>query len=84
MQIRTNFLKLKDKEKVHTVITTSVTCKSRRFQADKYNGVINESAGRTLTRETIYYSQTGQRRTSDVVYEQRLSSFLAQRQNENQ
>jgi hypothetical protein len=82
MHIRTNFLKHNDKDRVHTVITTSVNFKPGRFRADKTNGVINESVGRTLTRGTTYYSQRGQRRTPCVVYEQRLSSFLAQRQNE--
>jgi len=84
MHFRTNFLKHKDKDKVHTVITMYVTFKPGRFRADKNNGVINESPGRTLTRETTYscYSQQGQRRTPCMVYEQRLSSFLAQRQNE--
>jgi hypothetical protein len=74
MHIRTNFLKHKDEDKVHTVITTYVTFKPVRFRADKNNGVINESAGRTLTRETTfsYYSRQGQRRTPCVVYEQRL------------
>jgi hypothetical protein len=57
MHIKTNFLKHKDKDKVHTVITTHVTFKPGRFRADKNNGVINESAGRTLARETTTVSK---------------------------
>ena len=58
MHIRTNFLKYKYKDKVHAVITTYVTFNPGISRADKNNGVINESAGRTLTRETTYLLQS--------------------------